>query len=172
MRTTVLIVAILVGGAHAAEAQQPVSSLADLWMRIRSGDAISVREGSGQETAGIFAKVSDSAVSLVVDGQPRDIPSVDVREIARDGDSVWNGFWIGVGIGAAIGAGATANCDGCAHPAAAAVTGGVVYGGLGALIDYLRKGRTVVFRAGSTTVRLRPAVAIGRAGVSASILFH
>src|SRR6266550_2501074 len=88
MKTTVLTLALVLSSCAAAQAQQPVSSFADLWMRLKSGDRVFVTDGSGRETAGVFAKVSDSALSLLVDGQLRDLRSPDVREIAREGDSL------------------------------------------------------------------------------------
>jgi hypothetical protein len=49
------------------------------------------------------------------------------------------------------------------------VGGALVWGGLGALIDHFVKGRTVVFRMGTTSVRLRPNVTVHRGGVRMSI---
>ena len=103
MRPTFLVLLIVLGVCAAAEAQQPVSTFPDLWMRLKSGDRVFVTDGSGRQTAGVFAKVSDSSISLLVDGQLQDLPVADVREIARQGDSLWNGFLIGAGIGAALG---------------------------------------------------------------------
>jgi hypothetical protein len=174
MRTTVLMLSLVFGGCAAAEAQQPVSSFADLWMRLKSGDQVFVTDGSGQETAGVFAKVSDSSLSLLVEGQVRDVPSGDVREIAKQGDSLMNGFLIGAGIGAVLEAAAFVDCDEaleeCLHPAAAAAIGGLVFGGVGALIDHFIKGRTVVFRVKSTALRLRPGLSVGQGQVTASLV--
>jgi hypothetical protein len=173
MRTIVLMLALVFAGCAAAEAQQPVSSVADLWMRVKSGDRVFVKDGSGEETAGVFAKVSDSTLSLSVDGQLRDIPVADVREIARRGDSPMNGFLIGAGVGAVLEAVAFVGCDEaheeCLHPAAAAAIGVVVFGGVGALIDHFIKGRTVVFRVKSTALQLQPGLSVGQGQVRASL---
>ena len=87
---------------------------------------------------------------------------------------MWNGFLIGAGIGAVLEGAAFADCDDtyeeCLHPAAAAAIGGVLFGGIGALIDHFIKGRTVVFRVKGTALRLRPDAAVGRHGVSASLV--
>ena len=41
-------------------------------------------DGSGQEIfRGVCARASDSSISLLVDGQLRDVPSTEVREVAR-----------------------------------------------------------------------------------------
>ena len=168
--------AIAFGGGSAAEAQQPVSSLNELWMRIKSGDRVFVTDGSGRETAGVFAQVSASTLSLVVDGQLHDIPSVDIREIAKRGDSVWNGFLIGASVGAVLGAltGAAVGCEECDEPvsgaAELAVGQGIFFGGVGALIDYLIKGRTVAFRVSTTALRFRPVLSVGQRGVHASMV--
>jgi hypothetical protein len=150
-----------------------VSSFADLWMRLKSGDRVFVIDGAGQETVGVFARVSNSTLSLLVDGQMRELPSTEVREIARRGDSLLNGFLIGAGIGAVLEAAAFADCDEvfeeCLHPAAAAAVGGVVFGGIGALIDHFIKGRTVVFRVKSTALRLQPTVSVAQNRTKVSI---
>jgi hypothetical protein len=101
--------------------------------------------------------------------------STEIREFARRGDSVLNGFLIGAGIGAVVEALAYADCDDaveeCLHPAAAAAIGGAFFGGVGALIDYFIKGRTVVFRVKSTALRVLPGVSIGQGRVRASLVF-
>ena len=173
MRTIGLMFLLVLSGCAAAEAQ-PVSSFPDLWMRLKSGDRIFVTDGGGQETSGVFAKVSDSTISLLMEGQVREMPSTEVREIARQGDSLLNGFLIGAGIGAALEAAAFADCDEfyeeCLNPAAAAAVGGLVFGGVGALIDHFIKGRTVVFRASRTAFHLRPAISIGQGRLRASLV--
>ena len=173
MRTMMLTLSLVFGGCAAAEAQ-PVSSFADLWMRLKSGDRVFVIDGHGQETVGVFAKASDSSLSLLVEGQLRDVPLTEVREIARQGDSLKNGFLIGAGIGAVLGAAAFADCDeafeACLHPGAAAAIEGVVFGGMGALIDHFIKGRTVVFRVKNTALRLRPGLSVGQGQVRASLV--
>ena len=117
MRTRLLMLGLVLGMPVSVGAQAPVSALSDLWMRVRSGDRVFVTDAGGVETAGIFGKVSDSALTLVVDGQPRDIPSTSVREIARAGDSLKNGFFIGAAIGGSLWAIAAATCDDNAPPA-------------------------------------------------------
>jgi hypothetical protein len=169
----VLMVSLLAGHAVAAEAQA-VSSLSDLWMQVKSGDQVFVTEGNGKETAGVFASVSASALNLTVEGQLREIPAADVREIARRGDSLLNGFLIGAGIGAVVEAAAFADCDEtveeCIHPAAAAAIGGAVFGGVGALIDHFIKGRTVVFRVKGTALRFQPGATIQQGRVNAFLV--
>ena len=173
MRIGLLTLALVLGICGAANAEEPVSSFADLWARLKSGDRVFVTDGAGQQTVGVFAKVSDSTLSLLVEGQIRELPATEVREIARQGDSLLNGFLIGAGIGAVLEAAAFAECDEvfeeCLHPAAAAAVGGVVFGGIGALIDHFIKGRTTVFRVKRTALRFRPDVSIAQNGAKVSI---
>ena len=103
MKATVWTLVLVLGSCVAAEAQPQASAFGDLWRHVKSGDTVFVMDGSGRETTGVFAKVSDSNLSLLVDGQLQDLPVTDVRQIARRGDSVWNGFLIGAAIGAVIG---------------------------------------------------------------------
>ena len=181
MRVTVLALALLIGSGIPVEAQSPVGSFADLWMRLRTGDRVSVTDGSGLETGGVFLKVSDTTLSILVDGQSRDIPSAGVREIAKQGDSVLDGLWkgaaIGGGIGLVFGAIVLSGDDVGGYLSDEATMGIIVGGsaaygtGIGALIDYFHKGHTVVFRVKGTALRLRPELNVERRGVSASMAF-
>ena len=107
MRIVVVVLAALALPGSAA-AQQPVGSFEDLWSRVKSGNTIYVTDTSARETTGTLVKIADSTLTILVDGQVRDIPSLDVRQIAKRGDSVRNGFLIGAAIGAAGAAGAFA----------------------------------------------------------------
>jgi len=115
--------------------------------------------------------------SVLVNGNLREVPATEVREIARRGDSVMNGLLIGAAFGAGAVAGASSDCEEpypgygvCITPAVGAVTFSMVYGGIGALIDHFIKGRTVVFRAQRTEFRLSPGFSVGEREVRASIV--
>ena len=177
MRNAIVTLVLVIGVSGQVFAEPPVSAFSDLWTRLKSGDRVFVTDGSGLAIDGVFAKASDSTLGLLVDGQVRDIPAADVREISRRGDSLWNGFLIGAGIGAALGAVAYASCDDaygeCTDQAASAaigaVSGALIYGGIGALIDHFIKGRTVVFRVKSTAFWLRPGIERGGAALSLAL---
>jgi hypothetical protein len=178
--TPILVAALCatatIGAAQRAEAQQPVGALADLWSRAKSGDTIYVTDANAREVTGVLTKVSDAAVTLVVDGQLRDIAAADIREIARRGDSVWNGFWIGAALGGVMGG--ALGAGGCERDcAASAVAAGLIvgaeFGGIGALIDHFIPGRKVVYRAPTTShVALAPIFSSGTRGVRLSIRFR
>jgi hypothetical protein len=52
------------GSCAAAEAQPQATAFGDLWQHVKSGDTVFVMDGSGRETTGVFAKVSDSNLSF------------------------------------------------------------------------------------------------------------
>ena len=176
-RLPALSCVVLICSLGAAEAQG-VSSLAELSTRVPSGQQVYVRNSGGWEVSGTFLRVSDSMLSLMVDGKPHDIPVGEVREVARRGDSVWNGFLIGAAFGALMGALESGEgeqeVDLCTPGAACRLTHAVLVaptlGGIGALIDRFIVGRTVVFRVPSTALRLRPSWSVTQGGVWASVV--
>ncbi len=172
MRVALAVLMVMCGvvPAHAQNAD-----LGNLWRQVTTGDRVLVKEASGHQTAGIFAKVSESALSVMIDGKVSEIAAGDVREVKRRGDSVKNGFLIGAGVGAALGAAALANCEStpeepCLGPISGALLGGVVYGGIGAAIDHFIQGWTVAFRAKGTSFAFRPSIVTSPRGVSASVV--
>ena len=176
MRMTLLVLTLVAAGAVSASAQNPVGSPTELWTKVKTGDTVYVIDGSGQETTGVFARVSDSTLSLLMGGQLHDMPMKDVRVVSRQGDSVLNGFLIGAGIGAGLYSAFVASDDvgffSGPEKAGAVVGGALVWGGIGALIDHFIKGRTVVFMTAKTTaVRLQPGLSRDRHGASLSLMF-
>jgi hypothetical protein len=150
------------------------ADLGNLWRQVTTGDLVQVKEGSGQQTTGTFAKVTESAVSVTAAGTVIEIRADDVREIRRRGDSVMSGVLLGAGIGAAVGAAVGTTCTGtpekpCRGSLSAALAGGAVGVGVGALIDYAVKGWTVTFRAKGTSFALRPTFDVGPRGMRAAV---
>jgi hypothetical protein len=175
MREIVLMVTATFILASPSAAQQPVGSFETLWSHVKSGDVVYVTDGAARATTGTLVKLTDGILHLVVDGQVREIPSVEVREIARRGDSVLNGFLIGATVGTAIGVGAFMACEeheDCLHPAVGGLIIGLEFGGIGALIDHFIRGRTVVYRSQARpTVDLSPLVFGHRRGMRVSFSF-
>ena len=180
MRMTLLLVALVMAGSDPADAQTPVGSPVHLWSRVIAGDTVYVIDGSGQEITGVFARVSDVTLSLLVGGQRHDVPMKDVRVVSmQKDDSNLNGFLIGAGIGAAITAvGMTEDCEGSsfcidfppAYVAVGAALGGLAFGGVGALIDHLIKGRTVIFKAANgSALHLQPGLSLNPHGAAVSL---
>ena len=140
MRSLVLNVVLVFSMLPALSDAQPVDSVEKRWSRMKSGNTVYVTDASARETTGTFVEISDSALTISVQGQDREILFADLRQIEKRGDSVMNGFLIGAGIGAAMGAGP--NCSDCEDqfPLGGAITvGALEFGGIGALIDYAHR---------------------------------
>src|SRR6185436_2628443 len=102
------------------------------------------------------------------------IPYEPGLKIARQGDRLWNGMIIGAGIGVA--AGMTIGAEACLEDSIApcAIGGAAVWAGIGALVDWLHKGRTTIFQApqaGKPGVRLVPAIGPERKKVDLVLSF-
>ena len=144
MRSLVLNVVLVFSMLPALSDAQPVDSVEKRWSRMKSGNTVYVTDASARETTGTFVEISDSALTISVQGQDREILFADLRQIEKRGDSVMNRFLIGAGIGAAMGAamGAGPNCSDCEDqfPLGGAITvGALEFGGIGALIDYAHR---------------------------------
>jgi hypothetical protein len=163
----------VVAQSQAAPSRGPVSSFDELWTKLKSGDTVYVIDTSARETAGTFAKVSSSSIALLVDGQIREIPLSDVRQIARRGDSLWNGALIGAAFGAVV---VQVACNGgectAGDRAGSTVLAAGVWGAIGAGIDALIHGRTVVYRSTpQRTARLLGLLSRHQVGVRLSVGF-
>ena len=78
MRADLFVLARCVFVASSASAQ-PVSSPAALQSRIKNGDTVYVLDSMSREVTGVLGRVSDTAITIMVDGQLRDIPFSNVR---------------------------------------------------------------------------------------------
>jgi hypothetical protein len=174
MRTAAILFSFLVIRSASADAQSE-PSLADAGKHLKLGDRVFVSDGRGHETTGVFAKLSDSSLSVLVNGQVEEIPVAEIRQIDRRGDSLLNGFLIGAAIGAGLEVAVYASCDeaisDCLNPGGAAAVGAGVFGAVGALIDHFIKGRTPVFRVKQTAVGIHPSITVRERAVSASLVF-
>jgi hypothetical protein len=153
----------------------PVSSVDRLSTKVKRGDTIYVLDTNARETKGILAEASESSIRLLVKGQIREIPAGDVQRVVRrgHGDTLKNGALIGAAFGAFVGGAAAVQECGCPEGAAMlAVVGAGIYGAIGAGIDALIPGRTVVYRATpQRTVRLAPVLSGHQAGARLSVAF-
>jgi hypothetical protein len=131
---TLIAVAVPLG----ASAQTPVPDLAGA---LRSGDTVYVLDHALRETVGVFGRRTDDGIRLMVGGELRDFPMADVQQITRrGGDPIWNGALVGAAIGG-VAAGVSTEHVGMA------VGGAVIYGAIGALVDWAVPGRVSVYRA-------------------------
>lgn len=164
---------------HALHSDSPVSSFGELWTRIQTGDGIFVLDRNGRKTMGTFAHVSTSSIALQVDGQLREFPVLEVRQVARRGNRIWQGMLLGAAVGAAVGVsrGVATGCGaatGCTVDRPAGAVGGFFGGGtLGAITGALIPRHTVVYRSGSAdskpvpdqAVRVMPVIVPSRSGL-------
>lgn len=159
-----LLILLLSALPPAAALGQPAATAASLAGRLESGDTIFVLDTMSREVRGVFGELTGSGITLMVDGKIRELPFSEVRRVTRyGGDPLWNGVLIGAAVGGLSGA--------AFGGAAPAVGGAVFYGGIGALVDMVRKGRVVVYDTPRPSVTVTPLVGPGRRGVRVSVGF-
>jgi len=139
-------------------------------LKAKTGDIVYVTRATGTTISGPLGAVSSSSITV----NQETIPYEPGLKIAREGDRLWNGTIIGAGIGVAAGMtiGAEACLDDSIVPCA--IGGAVVWAGLGALVDWLHKGRTNIFqapRANKPSVSLVPAIGFDRKKVDLVLSF-
>jgi hypothetical protein len=114
-------------------------------MRVRVGDRLYVSDPDrGVEVSGRVTSLSDG--ELTIDGY-RFTPKPGLK-IERQGDTIWGGAALGFLLGGF--GGTTIGAEGCLGRSMAPcfLSGGVIYGALGAYIDWRHAGRTAVFLGG------------------------
>ena len=157
-----------------AAAEEPAHTLAGINPVVMP--VVYVEDRGGLETTGKLLRAGDEGlVFLGADGE-RTIAADEIQRIWRRGDSVKNGFWIGAAIGAALTVLPVAMADNTssATPAAAVLVDGAVFGLIGAGIDALHVGRTLIYTAPdarSKRVRVQPEVSRTRTAVRLSLTF-
>jgi hypothetical protein len=139
-------------------------------LKARSGDIVFVTRLTGTTISGPLGAISASSITV----NQETIPYEPGLKIAREGDRLWNGIIIGAAIGVA--AGVTIGAEACLDESIApcATGGAAVWAGIGALVDWLHKGRTTIFeapRAGKPSVRLTPAIGLDRKKVDFVLSF-
>lgn len=140
-----------------ALAGEPARSMAALEERVQPGTPVDVVDRQGRVLRGDFARADDEGVLITLYGnsEGRRVPAADIMSVTRSGDSLKNGALIGAAVGLVSGILVTTYEDPYAAPVCVdtgckiGLTGVLtaMYGGIGALIDHLIKGRTVVYRA-------------------------
>jgi hypothetical protein len=138
-------------------------------VKIEPGDRVHVTQPSGVEVSGVVTDITSSEVKL---------PGYTFKwepglKIDRAGDSMWTG---GTLIGAGVGAVVAVVLGECYRDRFECVIGGaLVYGGIGALIDYFHEGRTTVFRGraapGSASAHIVPVISTDKKGIAVAFEF-
>jgi hypothetical protein len=96
---------------------RPTESWPDLVERLAPGKPVTVTTGSGREVAGRVSAISADSLTLTVNGLSQQFAANDVRQLRRNGDSLWNGLAIGAAFGVTAGAFGDARYYECGGPA-------------------------------------------------------
>jgi hypothetical protein len=135
----------------AAEEAAPAAAPDFSGIRLRVGDVVYVTDlETGVEVKGPIRSLSPGL--LAIDGYR--FEAGRSLKIERPGDPIWDGAAIGFGVGALFGV--SIGSEACLHAPKwqCAVSGGVSYAALGALIDWAHKGRRFVYATDSTAASL------------------
>ena len=155
MKCVIPLAALVILSSNSAEAQEIASKFDQLRVLLKQGDTVTITDAQGIRTQGRLAQLSQSSISLSVDGAMRQFQEAGVDTIARRApDSLQNGALTGM----VIGGGLAALAIGTAVPGSEAgwvAIGALLYGGigagLGAGIDALIEGRRVIYARSPST---------------------
>jgi len=165
-----------VASPNALRVPAPAMSLDELWRRVRQGDSVEVVTLAGQKVTGTFIQVSSTIVTLIVDGEHRDIPSNDVRRVTRRGGNRYrSGALWGGAIAGTMGLFTFMGCsgDGCGNPLFVAMFTGIPGALWGAAIGAVIPRHAVIYESDLSraagpprAVHLVPAMVPGSVGVA------
>jgi len=142
--SAVFIVMIAAARVGAQTTDHPFNELARY---LASDDTVHVVTHSSGEVSGRDATVAGNALTMTVGARSFQIPSSEIAWIEKRGDQLWNGALAGAGISSVLFAGAAAaSCSDCGSEMTAASLVGAGFGaGLGAVIDWIHQGRTLIY---------------------------
>lgn len=134
--------------AHARQRDDVPSAQGIDDLRGRIASELWVYRGS-TPIHGFLTRLTKTELTLIdEDNQEQVIPLESVWKIERSGDRIWNGFAIGASIGFAAGLGLALEVRGRpAEKATLAIYSAGIYGLMGAGIDAMHVGKTMVFEA-------------------------
>jgi hypothetical protein len=153
MRTVLGVCLALLATASPAQAQSTFGN-------VQPGGlpTLFITDRGGHETRGKLVRMTDTDVTIAVDGTDRTFAARDVSLIERQGDSLKNGAITGMVIGMGFGALSMgiADCPGVADSCPGARIGGfllstAVYAAIGTAIDAAVTGRTRIWPAKGKT---------------------
>ena len=159
---------------------QQVTSFEQLQLLVKSGDQIFVTGTDGKTSKARISHLSNSSLSVIVNGARRDLQQSDVLEIKQPRpDSVWNGAAIGavVGVGTGFVHGVLMCRGDCPGAIAGAILGGIYGGigiGVGAGIDALIPSKQIIYRnvnSESGKLRFQPILDRSAKGVKVAFSF-
>ena len=141
----------------------------DLGRYLTPDDTIYVVGRTSGEAHGNSASVSGQQLMITTSAGWLPMSSAEIAWVEKRGDAVWNGALIGAGtlgilVAAAAGSSCSPDCE-SAIPVAGAFGAGIG-AGLGALIDWLHPGRTLVYGTRPSSVHaLRAEPPVERVGL-------
>jgi hypothetical protein len=164
MPRLIMAAAILLACSAPARAQADLQRL-----KLSIGDRVDVTDRGGVITTGVLTDVTGN----MVQAGNRDFPLDSVLKVDRHGDSIWSGLIIGAGFGLILSPIAQ---EGCLHgsPVPCVIGPMLLYGGIGALIDWGHEGKTTIYRAAPRAgkgARLTPLVAPNAGGLAVALGF-
>jgi hypothetical protein len=168
MRLLIYLVCFTAGLPTAAEAQNAQDFSA---LRVRVGDKVYVTDGTtGVEVSGPIETLTDTR--LAINGYSF-TPGTSLT-IERRGDSIWDGAAVGFAVGA-LALYPVVPETFAPKGGGVRINNGLLWGAIGALIDYAHKGRTTVYKGSSHSfsgsARLLPQIEQRRKAVALAFAF-
>jgi hypothetical protein len=149
-------------------------------LAVKPGDIVWRTDSAGQQSTGVVQRIESSALTVRVNGQERQWPVAEMRELWREGDSLRNGAILGalIGMGAGVAGGVPVAMlyeneggDGARPLFIMAALGTGAGLGIGIGFDALFRGRTLVYRQRAAPVVARPILSNDRRGVQLAVRF-
>lgn len=164
--TVAAALVMTVGGAASAQPASGQPTPAPFAPRVKPGSRVFVIDWTGAEREGQVLSTGSVGLELDEDGSRTMIAKASIARIEKT-DRLLNGAIIGAAVSVPLG---VASCGEAASKSACYVYGIAACAGLGALIDWARHGRTVVYRGEKPQARrLDWSVAPARGGFAARV---
>lgn len=134
--STLAACALVLFAVRSASAQDDLARV-----RLLVGEPVDVTESNGTMISGVLSNVTPALITL----GGHEMPIDSVLKVDRHGDPIWDGALVGAGVGLIL---SPIESEGCLQGSRMPCVLGpiLVYGGIGALWDYLHVGRTTIYR--------------------------
>lgn len=169
MRALIYLVGIAIASSPARIMAQGAPDFSALHVKV--GDRVYITDATtGVEVNGPLAALTETR--LVINGYTfRPGPALTIQ---RDGDSVWNGAAVGFALGAFALYPVVPETF-VSQGGRVRVNNGLMWGAIGALVDYAHRGRTTIYRGSSHvfpgSARFLPQFDRGKKGISLAFAF-